>query len=182
MKNNEELDNGAWKKFLKRHWQMALLMIAGILGAVIAAILVFLWIVADAQTIGLVPSIIGEWTVGYSIAFILHLVFWELILVGIWAIPIGLIIYYQWYKKLPAKERKEYEDPKRKSTGDGDVMSFFAGLIWLGLVWFYGRWDVAFQAWTLNDWVYSWLAAYLLIFLIVAIPGTIYVLWELGKK
>ena len=100
-------------------------------------------------------------------------------LVGSWVVPIGLIIYFKWYKKLPAQERAEY-DGKHKSNGDG--FSFFAGLIWLAIVWFHGRWDVTFETWTLNDWVYSWLAAYLLLFLIIGIPGIIYVIYSLRKK
>tara|TARA_Y100000310_G_scaffold345828_1_gene470720 strand:- start:11040 stop:11492 length:453 start_codon:yes stop_codon:yes gene_type:complete len=150
METNEELSNGAWKKFLKRHWKMSVLMIGGIAVAAISAVLVFLWVVADLQTTGTVPALLGEWTVGYSITFILHMIFWVLILVGSWVAPIAAIIYYQWYKKLPAKERKEYEKPERKSSGE-DFMSFLSGVIWLIIVWFYGMWDTAFQEWTFND-------------------------------
>ncbi len=172
----------AWKTFLIRHWKMFLFMIAATMAAAVVALFVFLGVVADAQTTGLVPVLLGEWTVGICIAFILNVILWELVFVASWAIPLALILYFVWYKNLPAEERKEYEGPKhRKSNGDS-VISFFAGLIWLAIVWTGGKWDLAFQAWTFNDWVYTWLTAYLWILLIVGIPGTIYVLWALSKK
>ena len=179
MANSEKPSNEIWKKFLRRHWKASVLIGAGSIGAVIAAILVFLWVVSDAQSTGLVPAVLGQWTVGIAVTFILSMIFWELLFVGSWAIPIALIIYFQWYKKLPEKEQAEC---KGKHKSSGDSFSFFAGLIWLAIVWFYGLWDLAFQAWTFNDWVYSWLAAYLLLFLIIGIPGTIYVIYSLRKK
>ena len=60
-------------------------------------------------------------------------------------------------------------------------MSCFIGLIWLIIVWIDGRWNLAFQAWTFNDWVYSWLAACLWALLIVGIPGTIFIIWSLRR-
>ncbi|MFH1586778.1 MAG: hypothetical protein ABID38_02905 [Candidatus Diapherotrites archaeon] len=185
-KNCEEPSNKApsdetWKMFLIRHWKMSLLMIAGSIGAVIVALFVFLWVVADTQATGLVPTVLGQLTVGYCVTFILTLILWEIVFVGIWAIPAALIIYFLWYKKLPAEERKEYEGGRRRSSGES-LMSFLSGVIWLVIVWLSGWWDLAFQAWTLNDWIYTWLTAWVLAFLIVGIPGIIYVLWSLVKK
>jgi len=162
---------------------MSLLMIGGIALAVIAAISVFLWVVADAQATGLVPVMLGQWTVGYFFIFILNVILWELVFVGSWVIPIAVVIFFQWYKKLPDKEREEYEggSRRRRSAEEGSGMSCFVGLIWLIIVWIDGRWNLAFQAWTFNDWVYSWLAACLWALLIVGIPGTIFIIWSLRR-
>ena len=183
MKTSKELSDEAWKKFLRRHWQIAILMIGGIAVAAIVALFVFLWVVADAQATGLVPEVIGEWTVGYIFTFILTVILWELIFVASWVIPFGVVIYFQWYKKLPDKERKEYEGRprRRKSAGGSSGISCLVSLIWLIIVWIDGRWNLAFQKWTFDDWIYSWLAACLWTLLIVGIPGTIFIIWSLRR-
>jgi len=182
MKTSEEKSCGSVKKFLTRHWEMAMLMVLVTVLASIIAIFIFLGIVADTQATGLVPAVLGQWTVGYSITFILTMILWELIFVGSWAIPIVLIIYFQWYKKLPDKEQKEYEKKHRSKSKDGGGISFFAGLLWLIIVWIGGKWNLAFQEWTLNDWVYSWLTAYFWVLLVVGILGLMFIIWCLSRK
>src|SRR3970282_3036090 len=130
MKTSEEPGGKAWKKVVRKHWKITLLMIGGIAVAGVAALLVFLWVVADAQTTGLVPSGLGEWTVGYVLTFILSAVLWELILVASWVIPIVVATYFLWYNKLPDEERTEYEGgPRRsRSAGENGGIFFFVGV------------------------------------------------------
>ena len=99
--------NNGWKAFLSKHWKMAALFVVGAVLAVVGAILVFLWFVGDAQSTGMVPSTLGLWTMGHMVTFTLHLIFWELILIGI---PVGIcaVAGWQWWKRLPAEEKKEY--------------------------------------------------------------------------
>ena len=183
METSEEPVGKAWKKFVRRHWKMTLSMVGGIAVAAVAALLVFLWVVADAQTTGLVPSGLGEWTVGYVLTFILNAILWELILVASWVIPIVVATYFLWYKKLPDEERREYEGgPRRsRSAGANGGISFFVGLAWFVIVWIDGKWNLAFQYWTFNDWVYSWIPAGLVVLLLAGIPATIYIIWSLRR-
>lgn len=179
----EEPCDERWVKFLRRHWKPTLLMIGGAAVAAIAAIFVFLWVVADMQATGLVPVALGQWTVGYCVIFILSVILWELVFVGSWAIPVTLVIYFLWYKKLPDKERKEYEGKgRRRKSAEDSGFSFFVGVVWLILVWIGGKWNLAFQEWTFNDWVYTWLAACLSVLVVVGILGGMYVLWSLTRK
>ncbi len=168
------------EKFAREHWKMTTAMVVSCAVVVIAAIYVFLWRVANAQAVGLVPTVLGEWTVGYCITFILHAIFWEIVLVGSWTILITIAIY-PWYRKLVKKGRKKR--PRRKRD-NGDAFSFFIWLIWLAVVWTAGKWNLAFQSWTFNDWIYTWLYALLWGFLIVGIPGLMYLVWWIsgGKK
>lgn len=184
MRTGERGSGEGWKKFVRRHGKMTALMVGGIAAACIAALLVFLWVVADAQATGLVPDGIGAWTVGYFFAFLLQLILWELILVASWMIPMAVVIYLLWYKKLPDEERKEYErGPRRgKSAGEDSGISFFIGLVWLAIVWIDGKWNLAFQEWTFDDWVYSWLTAGLVVLVIVGIPAIIWVIWTLRRN
>lgn len=175
MTTGEEQGLETWKKFLRRHWRMTLVMIGAAAAAAIVALVVFLWFVADAQATGLVPVALGQWTVGSFFAFVLNLILWELVLVGSWAILAAIAVYALWYRKLAAEERKEYEGGprRRRLAGGGGGFSFFVWVMWLIVVWTDGKWDLAFQTWTFDEWVYSWLAAGLWALLIVGIPGMI---------
>ncbi|MCJ2564358.1 MAG: hypothetical protein LN417_09780 [Candidatus Thermoplasmatota archaeon] len=179
-----KLRGEGWKKFVRRHGKMTALVVGWIVAAAAAMLLVFLWVVADAQATGLVESELGRWTVGLFFTFLLQVILWELILVASWVIPTAVLMYLLWYKKLPAEERKEYEGgPKRsRSAGEDSGISFFVGLVWLAIVWLDGKWNLAFQDWTFDDWVYSWMWAGLVVLVIVGIPGIMYLIWSLRRN
>ncbi len=173
-----------WKAFVRRHWRITLLMVGGIAAAAIAALFVFLWVVADLQATGRVPSGLGDWTVGHVITFILYVILWELLLVASWVCAAGLAGYVLWYRKLPDAERRELEGgPRRaRSAGANGGFSVFVALVWLVLVWTDGRWNLAFKDWTFNNLVYSWIAAGLVVLLIVGVPGIIYLVWSIRRN
>ena len=182
----EDEREDAMRKFLRRHWKMALLMIGWIAAASIVAVFVFHRVVADAQTIGLVPTTLGQWSVGIFFIFILTLILWELVFVVSWLIPTGAVIVFVWYRKLPEEERKEYGmSPKRgadpRRTEGGGFFSFLVGVVWLIIVWTTGRWTLAFQAWPLNDWIFSWIAACLWVLLPLGVAGAIFFIWWVRK-
>ena len=114
-----------WKKFLRNHWKiLALIIVVGII-AVAGAIYVFLWHVEQAQP-DLVPMLLADWSMGHIITFIIHLIFWEAVFIGIPILIVFAAIYTQWWKKLPDMERKEYRDAhlfgghsKRSDAGGG---------------------------------------------------------------
>jgi len=184
MNNSEEIIDEVQKKFLKRHWKMTIVMAVSFTAAVIVALLVFLSVVTNALETELVPAALGQWTVGYIITFMLNVIFWELVFVGSWVIPMVGAMYW-WYTQLPDEERKAW--PQHSRREDGDAISFLTGLAWLIIVWLDGRWNLAFQEWTFNDLVYSWISAFLWIMLIFGIPiAIIVIIWlikgEMKKK
>lgn len=186
METNEEKSEQAFRKFLRRHKKMALALIAVIAVAAIVAVFVFFKVVADAQVLGIVPTTLGLWSVGTFFAFILQVIFWELVFVASWLIPVVLVILILWYRKLPEEERKEYDlSPKRgadpRRTEGGGFFSFLVGVVWLIIVWVTGRWTLAFQAWTFNDLIYTWFVAGLWILVPCLIGGMIFLIWWLQK-
>jgi hypothetical protein len=184
MKTSERPGGKAWKVFVRRHSRITLLMVGWIAAAAVAALFVFLWVVATAQATGLVPSGLGDWTAGHVLTFILNVILWELVLVASWVIPVALAAFFLWYRKLPDEERREYEGgPRRsRSAGGSGGISFFTGLVWLVIVWTDGRWNLVFKDWTFNDLVYSWVAAGLVVLLIVGVPAMIYLVWSLRRN
>ena len=181
MNTNDEIFDEVQKRFLKRHWKMTIVFGAIFAAAVTAAILVFFWFVGHAQATNLVPATLGQWSIGIVFTFILHVIFWELVLVVSWVIVVAVVIIFQWYKKLPSEEQEGWST-KRGRREEGDAFSFFIVVIWLIIVWFDNRWNLAFEDWTFNDWVYSFGAALFWMFLIIGVPVAIYFMWWLRKE
>ncbi|MHA2142459.1 MAG: hypothetical protein ACXADC_16640 [Candidatus Thorarchaeota archaeon] len=181
MNTDEEFLDEEQKRFLKRHWKMAIVFAVVFAIAVAAALLVFLWVVADAQATALVPSVLGQFSIGSLITLILHVVFWELVLVVSWVVVIAAAVYFMWYKQLP-EEEQDITRGDRGRREEGDAFGFLVAVFWLIITWIDGRWDLAFESWTLNDWVYSWIAALLWVFLIFGIPIAVYFFYWIGKE
>ena len=167
-------------RFLRRHWKMAMVFAIVIVGAAIGALLVLLWLVATAQATGLVPLVLGQWSIGHVITFLLHLIFWELILVGSWVLVIVIVLVFQWYRKLPVDERAGWH--RRGRREESGAFGLLVGVTWLIVVWLDGRWDLPFNSWTFNDWVYSFLAAVFWDLLIFGVPIALGLVWWIRKE
>ena len=163
------------KEFIRKQWKVLSTFATVIVAGIIGAFLVFLWFVDSAQTTGFVPSMIGAWTIGYTVSFVLTLIFWELILVGSWVLVLCGIIFYRWYKSVPEEERDGW--PKGSKRDGGGAFGFLIMLTWLVITYIEGRWDTAFQLWTLNDWIFTWLSALFWDLLIFGIPMLLYFIW-----
>ncbi len=172
-----------WKKFLRKHWNIvAIIVVAGIL-AFIGAIYVYLWFVGDAQSTGMVPSTLGLWTMGNIVTFILYLIFWELLFIGVPAI-IGAVVGWQWWKRLPDEERKEYHffGKRSRTTRGGGGVSVLLLIAFAIKVFIDGNWNVAIATWTLNYVVYSMLTILVWILVIFGIPIAIGIIWWLRRE
>jgi hypothetical protein len=176
-------DPKGWRIFLRNHWKMFLLLIVGAVLAFIGAVLVYLWFVGQAQSTGLVPSILGLWTMGHLVTFLLNLIFWMILLIGIPLIVAG-VAGWLWWRRLPAEEKKEYRffrNRSRRSDG-GNAFSFLVFIAFLIKVYVDGNWNVAFGSWTFDYLVYSMLTALIWVLVLLAIPMAIGLFWWLSQK
>jgi fucose permease len=180
MNDNEILVDDKDKEFVRTHWRMMAVIAAFFSVAAATGLYVALWFVASTQAVGFVPAAIGQWTIGYAFSFILHLIFWELLLVASWVLVIVALIFTQWYNKLPVEEHRE--GSKRHSRKESNAFSFLVGLTWLIVVWLDGNWNLAFQSWSLDYLVYSCLAALAWDLLIFGIPIALFFIWWIRKN
>ncbi len=177
----------AWKMFLRKHWSALAIFVALTVLAFVGAVYVFLWFVGDAQSTGLIPATLGMWTMSNMVSFILHAIFWELVLIGI-PIAIGAIIGWQWWKRLPDDEKKEYHffGKGSKSSRAGGAVSPLLFIAFAIKVYFDGNWNVAISSWTLDYVVGSMITILVWIVAIFAIPAIIGVIWwirhEMNQK
>ncbi len=176
-------DSGTWRKFLKKHGTMLIYWIIAAIIAVIGAILVFLWFVGDAQSTNMVPMTLGQWTMAHMITFILHLIFWELLIIGI-PVAIAAIAGWLWWKKIPSEERKEYQffgERSRTSSG-GSGISFLFFVAFCIKVYIDGNWDVPISSWTLDYIVDSMITILVWSAIIFGIPAIVIALIWLNHE
>jgi hypothetical protein len=177
-------ENDSWKKFLKHHWNMLIFWIIAAIITAIGAVLVYSWFVGDAQSTNMVPSILGQWSMGDIVTFILHLVFWELLIIGI-PIAIAAIIGWLWWKKIPDNERNEYQffgKGTRSERGGGGI-SFLFFVVFCLKVYIDGNWNIAIASWTLDYVVDSTITILFWGAIVFGIPAIIIgLIWLSHKK
>ena len=181
--DEDKSDEEFIKSFLSKHWKAALIAIIGGIGVFIAGIIVVLWFI-DYSGYGGTP--LGSWTMSGIFDFLLNLILWEFMLVGIAAIAVALVVGLHWWKNLPDEEQEEIMDrPKRKETqknivygSSGSVITFFTFLAFCIIVYLDGNWSVALGTLPFSYFVYSWLWAFVWVLIIIGIPiGVVLLLW-----
>ncbi|MFX1450032.1 MAG: hypothetical protein ACFFCM_04255 [Promethearchaeota archaeon] len=192
--NEEEIKNEVWKKYLRKHWKMTLLIIAGIGIAFVCALLLFLWfILPNALSTRLVPRNLSLWTVGSVISFILNVILWEFLFIGIPVIVSAALIFALWWRKLPDDEKEEYTgEPKEKgkrrrmSSGGGGFFGFVIFITWLIIIYTDNQWNTPFIAWSIEYLVFSSITALLWDLLIFGVPigigGLLWILHEMKES
>ncbi len=171
------------KKFLRKHWNIIAVFVAAGIFAFIGAVYVFLWFVGNAQATGLVPATLNMWTMGTLVSFILHGIFWELVIVGI-PVAIGAILGWQWWKRIPEEEKNEYHffGKRSRSSGAGGAISPLLFIAFALKVYVDGNWNTAIASWTLDYVVGSMVTILVWIVAIFAIPATIGLIWWIRHK
>jgi hypothetical protein len=103
-----ELDDGneIWRRFLRKHWTAVAVFVAAAVLASIGAVLVYLWVVGNAQSTGLVPSILTQWAMAHIVTFLLRLILWEILFIGI-PVIVAALVGWLWWRRLPSEGRKE---------------------------------------------------------------------------
>jgi len=180
-------ENGSdWKKFLRKHWRVVTSFVAAGILAFVGAIYVFLWFVKDAQSTDLVPRTLGLWTMGHVVTFILYLIFWELVFIGIPAI-IGAVAGWQWWRRLPVEEKESHFFGRRsRTTGGGGGVSVLLWIAFAIKVFIDGKWNDAISTYTLDYVVGSLILILIWMAIIIGIPAAIGIVWwirhEMKKK
>jgi hypothetical protein len=171
----------AWKGFLKKHWKMALVIIAGIACAFIGAIFVFLWRTIGIDVQAMYPSTLDLWSIGYLVSIVLDLLGWLFLLIVLPVIAAVIVLYLFWWNKFPEEEKRAYmqsskdasTSKKMKRNGGGGAFNFLITITWLIIVYADGKWNAPFGTWTFLYLVNSVLATLLWDLLIIGIPATI---------
>jgi len=177
----EKQSESDWGKFIRKHSAIFAVFIVLIVVAAVGGVYVFWWFTQNAQSTGLVPSTIGDWSMANLIFFILHAIFWELVLIGIPAI-IAAIIGWQWWKRLPAEEKYHLSGRRSRSSSAGGAFSTLLFIAFAIKVYIDGNWSVPISTYTLNYVVGSMITILAWIAVIFGIPGIIALIWWIFHK
>jgi len=184
-----ESDDGskAWKRFLRRHIGIVFLFAVAAIAIVVGGVYVYLWFVGYAQSTNMVPSVLRLWTMGHLVTFIVNLIFWEVLFVGI-PVIIAAVAGWLWWRRLPLEERGEYRlfGTRSRTTSGGGGVSLFFFIVYCIKVYTDGKWNVPIATWTFDYLVYSMLWTLIWILIIFGIPAAIGLIWwinhEMKKK
>jgi len=163
---------------MRKHWQVVATFIVVFVALLAGSVYVFLWFVSNAQSSGLVPTMLGFWTLANLVNFILHAIFWEFLLVGIPLIIVG-VVGWRWWTRLPEEEKRGYHMfGKRpgKTRGGGGVSLFFFILFCIK-VYLDGNWNLAIANYSVDYVVGSLVLILEWVLVITGIPAAIALIW-----
>ncbi len=172
-----------WTNFLRRHGSILTLFVIIVILLVIGSVYVFWWFAGQAQATRLVPSVLRFWTMAHVIVFILSLILWELVFIGIPSV-IGAVAGWQWWRRLPEEEKRGYHFFGRRSrtTGGGGGASLLFFIAFAIKVYVDGNWNIAISTWTLDYVVGSIVTILIWMAAIFGIPIAIGILWWLSQN
>ena len=192
--DEEEITDEVWIKFLRNHWKMTIIIAAGIVVAAVCGFLLFLWfILPNTFKTNILQKSLSFWTVGFALSFILNVVLWEFLFIGIPVIVCAILIFTLWWRNLPEDEREDYTGEEKKDknrqrikNGGGGGLSFLVFITWLIIVYADNQWNTFFMTWSFEYLIFSCISAFLWDLLIFGVPigviGLIWILYTMKEK
>jgi hypothetical protein len=183
LEESEVAQDAGWGRFFRKHWGILAVFVVAAVLAVAGAVYVFAWFTGNAQTIGLVPSALGAWSMNSLVLFILHAIFWELVLIGI-PVAMAAVIGWQWWKRIPDEEKKEYNLSTKgsRSRSAGEAVSPLLFIAFAIKVYVDGQWNAPIAGFSLDYVVGSMITILIWTAAIFAIPAIIGLVWWITRK
>ena len=175
MENNKEIsEKEFWKIFIRKHSIALIAVILGCIGLIIGAVMVFFWFIETTPLGGQGAWTFNDWTLNYIVGFIILVILWELLFVGI---PAGLFFGvggYLWWRQLPEEEKQELkarENSHKKHHWGGDCgFGFFMFIAFCIYIAVDGNYNAPLGSQPYTYWIYSWFLTLMWIIIVLGIP------------
>jgi hypothetical protein len=115
------------------------------------------------------------------VMFILHFIFWELVLIGI-PVAIAAIIGWQWWKRIPEEERKDLSTKSSRSRTAEGAISPLLFIAFALKVYIDGQWNAPIAGYSVDYVVGSMVTILIWIAVIFAIPAAIGLVWWITRE
>jgi hypothetical protein len=177
----EDIDEGIfWLKKLRQHWKALAVVIAAIICIITGLILVFVWFIESSPIGAFGTAELNDWNLDWIVGFVILLILWELLFVGV---PTALFFGvggYLWWRRLADEEKQEIkarDKGKKKRTketaggsgGFGCVM-FIAYCLYHGIM---GTYYTTFGTYSYAFWIYSYFYTFAWILITLGGPAII---------
>ena len=174
---NEELSEKTyWEKKIKAYWKPFLVVIIACICLAIGALLVLIWYINMSPIGGQGTWTFDQWTLNYIVGFMIQIILWELLFVGVPAVLFFAIGGYLWWSRLPDEEKAEYKAREKKNKnrkrnaggeGGGGLFMFIAYCIYIAVS---GNYNAQFGSQPYSYWIFSWFYTLMWIVIIFGIP------------
>ena len=182
-KNDEQF----WKEEIKQHWKMLVLCIAAFVFLLVIAVNVVIWHIQTSPIGNYGTATFDQWSLDWIVRFVIVLILWELLFVGLPAALLFGLGGYLWWQRLPADEKKRLKDHekrnhKKRNGGGCGIILFIAFCIYIAIN---GNYYAAFGTQPYSYWIYSYLLMLGWLLIIFGIPlavaGLLYLRYWLKK-
>ncbi len=174
---SEELsDEQFWKKKIKEHVPLLIVVVIAVVFAFIGALVVIIWFIETSPIGAQGTALIGDWSLDWIVGFYILVILFELLFVGI---PAGLFFGvggFIWWKRLPDEEKAEFKAREKKNkhrkrnaggSGGGGLLMFIAYAIYMGVQ---GNYYAPFSSQPYSYWVYGMFYTLMWMLIIFGIP------------
>ena len=176
MENSEKLkEEEYWKKKIKEHWKPFVVVIIALICAFIGAIIVLIWFIETSDIGAQGTALVGDWSLDWIVGFIILLILWELLFVGIPIVVFFIVGFYIWWNRLSDEDKAEFKARDKKKhrarntggEGGGGLLMFIAYCIYIGLQ---GNYYAPFSSQPYSYWVYAMFYTLMWLAIIIGIP------------
>ena len=177
---SEELsDEQYWKKKIKEHMPLFIVVIIAAALAFVGALLVVIWFIESSPIGAQGTALIGDWNLDWIVGFYILIILFELLFVGI---PAGLFFGvggYIWWKRLPDEEKAEFKAREKKNKhrkrnagggGGGGALMFIAYCIYIAMSSNGVNYYAPFSSQPYSYWVYGMFYTLMWMVIIFGIP------------
>ncbi len=177
--SEEKSEEPYWKEFAKKNWKLIAIAIAACVVLFIVALVVIISYINTSPIGGQGTWTVDQWTLNNIVGFIIQIVLWELLLVGL---PAGVFFGvggYIWYTRLSDEEKQDMKAREKANkhrkrnaggSGGGGFFMFIAYCIYLAGQ---GKYDTPFGNESYSYWVFAMFYTLMWIFIIIGIPVVI---------
>jgi MFS family permease len=175
--NSKPKEPEFWKNKIKEHRNAFIVVIIAGICAAIGAILVFIWFI-ETSDIGLRgTATFDQWSLAWIWGFMILLILWELLFVGV---PVGLFFGvggYIWWKRLPDEEKQEIKErrkeEKKHRTRNAGGFGFFMFIAYTVYIAVKGQLFTPFGNHPYSYWLYAYLWTIAWMLIVLGIPAAI---------
>lgn len=176
MVNEEQKSNAQfWREAIKNHWKIMIVGLGAIVLFSIIAIWTVFWHIQTSYIGDYGNATFDEWSLNWIVIFVIVLVLWELLFVGL---PAGLLFGLGgllWWNRLPSEERAmfrkhEEKSNKKKEAGGFGIVMFILYCIYIAID---GNFSAPFGSQPYSYWVFSYFMMIFWLLIIAGIPAAI---------